>query len=410
MTSTASTWKETTLGELGVELQHGFTFPSGDLSPEGDLPVIRIGNVQRGEIVIDDRVRYKGTHKSEKFAKQTISKGDLLMALTGGDESNLNTATGRVGRYKNDEPALLNQRVAKIVPSKEVDADFLYYFLSQPSITRHLAATANGSVQRNLTNGHILGLEIALPEPAQQTSIADVFASLDRKIELLRRQNTTAEEIAQRIFNAFFTKHIEQGGVPDGWQLMKIGQVSDVSIGRTPPRKEKEWFSLNPSDKKWISIKDLGVAGAYINTSSEYLTAEAVQRFRVPLIPRGTVVVSFKLTVGRVAIAAEDMYSNEAIAHIKTSTLPTEYVYLFFKSFDFDSLGSTSSIATATNSETIRQIEIPIPDSTSLSKFTDAVSPLFSKIFLNTQTIEGLTVMRDALLLRLMSRELQIKH
>src|SRR3989344_5283936 len=226
-------WWETTLGEAGVELQHGYTFPSGDLSPDGGLPVVRIGNVQRGQIVIDDAVRYSGNVSSESLSKQLVSYGDLLIALTGGDESNLNTSTGRIGRYNIKTPALLNQRVAKVLPSGQTDPDFLFYLLLQPSITRYLAATANGSVQRNLTNGHILGLEVSLPSLAEQCSIAAVLSSLDDKIDLLRRQNETLEQIAQLIFKEWFVKPTADGVLPEGWKLGTLGEIAEIDWGNT---------------------------------------------------------------------------------------------------------------------------------------------------------------------------------
>lgn len=401
-------WKETKLGAEGVSLKHGFTFPSEDFSPSGDLPVVRIGNVQDGRIVLSDGVRYAGGLTSSDLAEQTIHYGDLLIAMTGGDETNLATATGRVGLYREKSPALLNQRVAKIVSSEAIDGGYLYYYLTQRRITRHFAATANGSVQRNLTNGHILNLELNLPPVSEQKSIASVLSSLDDKIELLRAENETLEAIAQEIFNEWFVKPAAGGVLPEGWELKRLSDVANVSIGRTPPRKEKEWFSLNPEDNKWISIKDLGEAGVYIDSSSEYITSAAVERFRIPVIPKGTVVVSFKLTLGRVAITAEDMYSNEAIAHIKTRTLPPEYTYLFLKKFDYSTLGSTSSIATATNSEGIKGIEILVPDNRVLGAFTEIVAPLFQKIRDNTQETQQLAKVRDFLLPRLMSGAVRV--
>ena len=92
----------------------------------------------------------------------------------------------------------------------------------------------------------------------------------------------------------------------------------------------------NPIDIKWISIKDLGNDGVFIFKTSEYLTREAVQTFNIPVIPKDTVVLSFKMTVGRVAITAEDMLSNEAIAHFKFNNktpFTKEFLYLFLKPY-----------------------------------------------------------------------------
>src|SRR5690606_4062669 len=154
---------------------------------------------------------------------------------------------------------------------------------------------------------------------------------------------------------------------------------------------EGEWFTENSSDIKWISIRDLGISGIYVDTTAEYLTSEAVERFNIPVIPANTVVLSFKLTVGRVAITTETMLSNEAIAHFKIkadSPFVSEFVYLFLKTFNFGSMGSTSSIADAVNSQMIKGIEFPIPDELWIEKFQPSIITYFKKIRNNTKEIQ----------------------
>ena len=122
--------------------------------------------------------------------------------------------------------------------------------------------------------------------------------------------------------------------------------------------------------------------------------------------------MSFKLTLGRINIANEDLVTNEAIAHINlksTNNLNAEFMYLFFKNFNFNSLGSTSSIATAVNSQSIKRIELVIPTNDVLLKFKILINPLFSKIDNNSQQIQTLSQLRDRLLPKLMSGEIKVK-
>ena len=102
-------------------------------------------------------------------------------------------------------------------------------------------------------------------------------------------------------------KYSEIGYIPKEWEILSLKEVSNVAIGKTPPRKEQECFSTNPKDIKWVSIKDLGNCGTFIFDTSEYLTKEAINKFNVKIIPKNTVLLSFKLTVGRIAITTEDM-------------------------------------------------------------------------------------------------------
>lgn len=175
-------------------------------------------------------------------------------------------------------------------------------------------------------------------------------------------------------------------------QIVLLGDICDIKIGRTPPRKEEEWFS-SKNGNKWVSIKDMGVADKNIYNTSEYLIDEAVKKFRIPLIKSGTLMLSFKLTVGRLCFAAEDMYSNEAIAQlpiVDSNLVDKDWLYYYLKNFNFGSLSSTSSIATAVNSQSIKNIKIDLPDLESQKKIADILSSLDEKIELNRKMNETL--------------------
>ena len=121
-------------------------------------------------------------------------------------------------------------------------------------------------------------------------------------------------------------------------QTVLLGDICDIKIGRTPPRKQPQWFSESHGIK-WVSIKDMGNTGKYISQTSEFLTADAIKKFNVPIIPAGTLLMSFKLTVGRLGFTGHDMCSNEAIAQlpIKDSDIVDKnYLYYYLKNFNFD--------------------------------------------------------------------------
>lgn len=166
-----------------------------------------------------------------------------------------------------------------------------------------------------------------------------------------------------------------------------LSDICDIKIGRTPPRSESHWFSEDEGID-WISIKDMGQCEKMIYSTSEKIVEEAVEKFRIPLIPANTVILSFKLTVGRVAITSKDMISNEAIAQLnikKEEAVDTNYLYYYLKNFDFSSLGSTSSIATAINSRMLRDIPILLPDIKKQKKISKVLSCIDNKIELNNE-------------------------
>ena len=225
------------------------------------------------------------------------------------------------------------------------------------------------------------------------------------KADIMREYHLT-EELYDLFPSSFADSPL--GPIPSGWEVKKVQEIADIAIGRTPPRKETKWFSTDSTDTTWISIKDLGNCGVFIGDSSEYLTEDAVSKFKIPMIPTKTVVLSFKLTVGRVAITMKEMCSNEAIAQFKDAMVPVEYLYLLLKHINFSLLGSTSSIATAINSNTIKNMNVLIADSVLLSAFKERTQNLFDKIEINLKQIQTLTELRDTLLPRLISGKIRV--
>ena len=218
--------------------------------------------------------------------------------------------------------------------------------------------------------------------------------------------------MGQELFKERFGKWKIGDDLPEGWRVGKLGEEFDVSIGRTPPRAESEWFSNKPIGKKWISIKDMVNSWIYIFNTSEFLTDEAIAKFNIPIIPNNTTILSFKMTVGKLAITTEDMLSNEAIAHFKlksNSVLSSEFIYCYLSNLDFNSLWSTSSIVTAINSTIIKELSCIIPDQETLSKFDLVIKPLFNKIRANSEQIQTLSSTRDQLLPKLMSGEVRVE-
>ena len=195
------------------------------------------------------------------------------------------------------------------------------------------------------------------------------------------------------------------------WSSAKAEDLFDISIGKTPLRKESQWFSENDNDIVWVSIADMGQSGCFISNSSEYLTPDAVSKFNVKRVPAGAILLSFKLTVGRVAITGCELTTNEAIAHFRMedSTI-REYLYFYLKHFNYQTMGSTSSIATAVNSKMVKAMRIDIPARETLENFHSTVFPMFEQIKQNQQEIQTLAQLRDTLLPKLMSGELDVSE
>mgnify|MGYP002728788696 FL=1 len=222
------------------------------------------------------------------------------------------------------------------------------------------------------------------------------------RLQLYASLNGYLEELLLAYFKALTPS--------DNWSEGRADSFFEIGIGKTPPRKEAEWFANNRNGNYvWLSIKDMGTPGAYSLDSSEYLTHAAVKQKNIRQVPEGSILLSFKLTVGRVKIAACDMTTNEAIACFNSSDKKQlAYIYPYLLTYDYNKLGSTSSIATAVNSKTIKAMPIVMPNSNELSLFYTATKPLYEQMLNIAKENIALASLRDALLPKLMSGEIDV--
>lgn len=384
-----------------------------------------------------DSARKISLQDYEALVKQGCKpeKGDVLIAKDG-------SVLEVICSVDEDINVVLLSSIAILRPNPLIiDTCFLKYYLRSPNNLNYMKAHfVSGAVIQRVVLKDFKKVAIEIPDLVFQKKISKILDTLDKKILNLKQTNQTLESIAKAIFKSWFIDfdpvrakqqgkecagidkaaadlfpnsfvESELGLIPKGWERSSMGKVSRVSIGKTPPRKEKEWFTKNNKDIRWLSIRDMGNKFVFFNNSSEYLTRDAIKRFNVKVVPDNTVLMSFKMTIGRVGITFGEITTNEAIAHFNLdegAALTSEYIYLWLKLFNFSTLSSTSSIADAVNSQSVRSIPITIPSKKTLERFQTLISPIFKSIKNNELTIQTLTDIRDTLLPRLISGKLDL--
>lgn len=345
-----------------------------------------------------DGLAFINNEQAAKLSNVEVFDGDVLLNITGDSVARACIMDSAF------LPARVNQHVAIVRGKKShVLNRYLLYFLQwQKGYLLQLASA--GATRNALTKGMLEQLEIDLPSLDEQKRIVAILGALDDKIELNNKIN---ENLLEQVFSLYRNMFIET--VNDQRLVCRASAYFDISIGKTPPRKEQQWFSNQPTDCVWVSIADMGNCSVYISDSSEYLTHEAVERFNVKLIPSNTVILSFKLTVGRVAITDGIMTTNEAIAHFKTE-IPAinEYLYCYLKEFNYETMGSTSSIATAVNSKIIKGMPFVVPTNEELNEFHNLATPLFMMIKSNQRENKNMSELRDTLLPKLLNGEINV--
>ena len=408
-----SEWKKVKLGDYCLKIGSGSTPKGGStVYVESGTSFIRSQNVYN--LSFD----YNGlTHITEEAANKlkgvTVFDEDILLNITG-------DSVARTCIVPNDVlPARVNQHVAIVrVDRKKMNGRFLNYYLASPRMQAYMLSLAvgKGASRNAMTKQMIENFEVPCPPLDTQQRIATILSRYDSLIENYQKQIKLLEESAQRLYKEWFidlrfpghenTKIVD--GVPEGWEKKKAMDFFIMSIGKTPPRAEKEWFTNSPSDVPWVSISDMKDI-MFVNGTNEYLTKEACEKFNVKIVPEGTILLSFKLTVGRVSIADIPVCTNEAIAHFrKDGTNWREYTLLYLRAFNYDSLGNTSGISKAVNSTIIKNMPFLMPSEILLNAFSDKVTSTFNNIRNLSSQIRHLTEARDRLLPKLMSGEIEV--
>lgn len=326
---------------------------------------------------------------------QEYKKGDVLV-------SNIRPYFKKIWQAKYDGGC--SNDVLVFVPKSNTDRNFLYYVLADDDFFTYSMATSKGTKMPRGDKTSIMQYEVPMVDLHTQKKIASILKSLDEKIEL---NNAINNNLLEQVLCLYRNKFVDTSNIDR--KVCRADEYFDISIGKTPPRKELQWFSTNPQDVTWVSISDMGSCGLYISNSSEQLTQEAVDKHNVKIVPNNTVLLSFKLTVGRIAITNGEMTTNEAIAHFKTDKEEiNEYLYCYLKCFNYQTMGSTSSIATAVNSKIIKGMPFIVPTDDELTEFHSVAAPMFAKIKANQTENANLTRLRDTLLPKLMSGELDV--
>ena len=367
---------------------------------DSGIPVLNGSNLT-GFALNDKSFRYVTPEKADSLGKANAYRGDIVITHRGTlGQIVFIPENSKHSRY------VISQSQFRVKCNEKILPEYLVYYFHTNAGQHKLLSNASqvGVPALARASTTFQTLEIDIPDVTEQRKIVDYLETIREKIEL---NNAINNNLLEQVLTLYRNRFVDTAN--NERRICRADAYFDISIGKTPPRKEPQWFSTNPQDVTWVSISDMGTCGLYISSSSEQLTKEAVDRHNVKIVPDNTVLLSFKLTVGRIAITNGEMTTNEAIAHFKTDKKEiNEYLYCYLKCFNYQTMGSTSSIATAVNSKIIKGMPFVVPTDDELIDFHSVAAPMFAKIKVNQTESEKLTAVRDTLLPKLMSGELDV--
>ena len=405
-------WETVPFGDLFAEKTRNGVYKPADFHGSG-VKIVNMGELFAAGKIGSQRMERVELSESERHVS-LLRENDLLFAR----RSLVESGAGKVSIVHGlTEETTFESSIIRVRLNTELcNPLFYYYWLSSFPGRAVILPLITGLNVKGIRGSELTGIKVSYPPLNIQNRISDILSAYDSLIENNQKQITLLEEAAQRLYKEWFIDLRFPGhestpihdGIPAGWEKDRADSFFEITIGKTPPRAEKQWFVSGKCGIPWGSISDMGNAGAFVFDTAEALTDDAVDKHNVKVIPAGTVLLSFKLTVGRVSIATTNMCTNEAIAHFRVDDTLRSYTYFYLKSFEYDKLGNTSAISQAVNSKIIKAMPFIMPDKETLLLFSKVASPFLNEIYQKQAQNRFLVEARDRLLPKLMSGEIEV--
>lgn len=370
------------------------------------------------EVTISDIANLKnGKKRPSESGVIPVFGGNGIMDYVNSFNGEDTIVIGRVGAYcgcvyLSKGKCWVSDNAIAVKAKEDNDNEYLYYLLSSLNLNYHHI----GGAQPLMTQDIIGRIEVIVPQTKDdQHRIASILSSLDRKIELNNKINADLEEMAQAIFKNWFVdfepfkdgKFVdsELGMIPEGWKVGRLTDVIKLMPGGTPKTSEPLYWDNGTIP--FFSPKD--VNGVYCFATEKHITETGLNKCSSNLYPKDTIFITCRGTVGKVCLAACDMAMNQSNYAIKAIDGYSQYYIFFLVKSVVERLikKSNGAVFSAITSKDFDE-EILIPSQKAVEDFTNVIDGFFRRIFTIGTENSRLSLLRDTLLPRLMSGELEV--
>ena len=401
-------WKEVRLEDVCSELSDGL-HKAPKFIVNGEYIFVNAKNLYNGYILDNDPTK-KTSHEEYLKYKKPLGKHSILYSIDG--------TIGNIAKYRG-EKCVLGKGACYINCNPEiVESSYLYYQLQSPHFKSYIHLMSTGSTIKHISLKTMRDYVFELPSLEDQHRIASILSSLDRKIELNNKINADLEEMAQAIFKNWFVdfepfkdgKFVdsELGMIPEGWKVGRLDEIADIVGGSTPSKAKPEYYTQKGI--AWLTPKDLSNHPAVYSSRGEIdITQEGYNSISTKLMPKGTVLFTSRAPIGYISIAQNDICTNQGFKSLVPKKAGTCFLYCFLKyvtpEIENKSTGSTFKEASGA---LMKSLQVIIPEQNVFEDFESITLPLFTRIESLEKESSRLSLLRDTLLPRLMSGEIEI--
>lgn len=404
-------WKEVRLGDI-VSIKSGLAY-KGAFIGKGENILLGMGCVS-----FKDKFLFSGARPYEADCedKYCVEPGDIVLATRQqSDNLPILAMPAIIPASLKAKKIIYGTNLYKVENHSEVTNDFLFWQLKTPDYIDYISSVKTGSVVRMVTKKNVEDYVFRCPPKEVRDRISKLLWGLDRKIELNNKINADLEEMAQAIFKNWFVdfepfkdgKFVdsELGMIPEGWKVGRLTDVIKLMPGGTPKTSEPLYWDNGTIP--FFSPKD--VNGVYCFATEKHITETGLNKCSSNLYPKDTIFITCRGTVGKVCLAACDMAMNQSNYAIKAIDGYSQYYIFFLVKSVVERLikKSNGAVFSAITSKDFDE-EILIPSQKAVEDFTNVIDGFFRRIFTIGTENSRLSLLRDTLLPRLMSGELEV--
>ncbi len=416
-----------------MSLFTGFPFKSKQFSDVEGTKLLRGDNVAQGTLRWENVKRWTNENLVDKHKNYLLRENDVILAM---DRPWIEAGLKFSQIESRDLPCYLVQRVACLRANDPDDQDFLKFIIGSRAFTEYVKLVQTGTAVPHISGKQILAFEFRLPPKDVRISIGKTLSDIDKKASINTQTNQTLEQMAQAIFKSWFVDfdpvkakmngeqpegmdaataslfpdklvESELGLIPEGWEIKPIKDLcSKVQNGGTPKRSESSYW--DDGDIPWLTSGE--VRQSIITSVENRITQLGLDKSSAKWVPElSTLVALYGATAGEVSLTSIPLTTNQAVCALMPKKEHQWYNYLQLKSRVAELAGKAVGSAQQNISKgLVESTEVlSVPESL-LEAFNAQVENLFKLRICNLQESVELANLRDTLLPKLLSGEIEL--
>ena len=384
---------EIAMGPFGSNIKVSCFVDSG-------VPVLNGSNLE-GFSLSEKTFRYVTREKADSLNKANAHRGDIVITHRG--------TLGQIVFIPQDskyDRYVISQSQFRVRCNDKVLPEYLVYYFHTPIGQHKLLSNASqvGVPALARPSSTFQQIEVVLPELSIQKRVVEIISTIQKKIVNNQELNDNLEQQAQSYFQELFVDNAD----PE-WAIGTISDLGTVVGGSTPSKAKPEYYT--ESGIAWITPKDLSInKSKFVSHGENDITELGLKNSSAAIMPEGTVLFSSRAPIGYIAIAAGEVTTNQGFKSVVPKPeIGTPFVYFFLKNTlpVIEGIASGSTFKEVSGS-TMKNVPAVIPDAETLAKFSDFCAPIFAQQRILEEQNQSLATLRDNLLPKLMSGEIDV--